>query len=317
MADPNLSELATATLLHRSRKIADNVSHSNALLYQLQEKAEEPIDGGRSIVEELSYAENPTGQFYSGLDVLSVTAGDVLSAAEFSWKQYAVAVVMSGLDELMNSGQSRIFSLLGKRIEVAEATMANNLSTSLDSDGTGSGGKELTGLGAMLDATPATGTYGSIDGALHSFWRNQVNTVAISTTNVGAEMLELYIACSRGADRPNLIMAGSTAYQIFVNSLTPNQRFTDPKLADLGFTNVKFLGAPVVLSGGIGGGCTVTNMQFLNTKYIHWRPHVDRNMVPIGKRRIALNQDAAVEILGFAGNLTCSGRQFQGLLVGA
>lgn len=317
MAVPNISEIATSTLEARSQKAADNVSNSNALLWKLKEKAERPINGGRLIYEPMTFAENATGQFFSGLDVLNVAQNDVLSASEYNWKQYAVAVVMSGLDELMNAGQEQVLDLLATRIEVAEATMANDLSTSLDSDGTGSGGKELTGLGAMLDATPAVGTYGNIDGAAYTVWRNQVNTVSITVDNVLSEMLELWINCSRGIDKPNLIMAGSTAYQVYMGALTPNQRFTDSKMADAGFENVKFHGAPVVLSGGIGGGCTVTNMQFLNTKYIHWRPHARRNMVPIGKKRIAINQDASVEILGFAGNLTCSGRQFQGLLVGA
>src|SRR5512140_227355 len=136
MAVPNISELATATLEARSKDAADNVSNSNALLYQIQKKAEEPIDGGRIMYEELLFAENSTGQFYSGLAVLSVAHNDVLSAAEFNWKQYAVAVVMSGADELMNSGQTQVFNLLAKRITAAEATMANDLSTSLDSDGT-------------------------------------------------------------------------------------------------------------------------------------------------------------------------------------
>lgn len=317
MAVPNISEIATATLEARSGKVADNVSKNNAILYKLQEKAEHAIDGGRLIYEELSFAENTNGQFYSGYDALSVAANDVISAAEFNWKQYAVAVTMSGLEELQNSGEAAVFRLLAKRIEVAESTMANDLAVSLYSDGTGSGGKELTGLAALNSSSPTSGTYGGINRATYTFWRNQVNTVTLTTSNCLAEMLELYVACSRGTDRPNLIMAGNTSYQIFVNSLTPNQRFTDSKLADAGFENVKFHSAPVVLDGGIGGGATATDMHFLNTKFIHWRPHSRRNMVPIGKKRIAVNQDATVEILGFAGNLTCSGAQFQGRLVGA
>jgi hypothetical protein len=317
MAVPNISEIATATLEARSGKVRDNVSKNNAILFKLQEKAEDSVDGGHVIREELSFAENGNGQFYSGYDTLSVAANDVISSAEFNWKQYAVAVVMSGLEELQNSGEAAVFRLLAKRIEVAEATMANDLAVSLYSDGTGSGGKELTGLAALNSSSPTTGTYGGINRANYTFWRNQVNTVTITANNVLSEMLELYIACTRGTDKPNLIMAGSTVYQLFANALTPNQRFTDPKMADAGFEHLKFHGAPVVLDGGIGGACTATDFHFLNTKFIHWRPHSRRNMVPIGKKRVAINQDATVEILGFAGNLTCSGAQFQGRLVGA
>ena len=52
---------------------------------------------------------------------------------------------------------------------------------------------------------------------------------------------------------------------------------------------------------------------FLNTKYLHFRPHSARNFVPLSpNKRYSINQDAEVQILGWAGNLTCSGAQFQG-----
>jgi hypothetical protein len=51
----------------------------------------------------------------------------------------------------------------------------------------------------------------------------------------------------------------------------------------------------------------------LNTKYIHYRPHRDRNMVPLSPgQRYSVNQDASVQIMAWAGNLTASGLQFQG-----
>ena len=56
-------------------------------------------------------------------------------------------------------------------------------------------------------------------------------------------------------------------------------------------------------------------MYFLNCDYLHYRPHTARNMVPLSpNRRYATNQDAEVQIIGWAGNLTCSGRKFQGIL---
>jgi hypothetical protein len=58
----------------------------------------------------------------------------------------------------------------------------------------------------------------------------------------------------------------------------------------------------VVLDGGIysGGdsvnatwaGSAANRMYFLNTNYLFLRPHADRNFVPIGGERQAVNQDA-------------------------
>lgn len=89
-------------------------------------------------------------------------------------------------------------------------------------------------------------------------------------------------------------------------------------MADAGFSTIKYMTADVVLDGGIyngssGSGAPAGTAFFINSDYIHYRPHAQRNMVPLGpNRRYATNQDAEVQILGWAGNLTCSGRMFQG-----
>jgi hypothetical protein len=76
------------------------------------------------------------------------------------------------------------------------------------------------------------------------------------------------------------------------------------------------MNADVLLDGGIGGNATASTAYFLNTKYIFWRPHKARNMVPLSpNKRYALNQDAEATILAWAGNMTTSGAQFQGRLI--
>ena len=51
-----------------------------------------------------------------------------------------------------------------------------------------------------------------------------------------------------------------------------------------------------------------------NTKYIFFRPHRNRNFVPIGDERMSTNQDAIVRLMGWAGNMTASGLRFQGIM---
>ena len=64
----------------------------------------------------MDYAENDTAMWYSGLDLLNVTQQDVLSAAEFDWKQLAVSVIFSGLEQLQNSGKERVIDWLAARV---------------------------------------------------------------------------------------------------------------------------------------------------------------------------------------------------------
>ena len=160
MPSPNLDEIVTTTLRYRSGKLRDNMSKNIALLSRLQDKDNiSPVSGGRSIVEELEYAENSTFMYYSGDETLNVASSDVFTSAEYDWKQAAVAVKINGLELLKNSGKEKVIDLLEARIKNAEKTMLNNLSTGVYSDGTGTGGKQIGGL-QLLVSDAGTGTVG-------------------------------------------------------------------------------------------------------------------------------------------------------------
>ncbi|MFO0269486.1 MAG: phage major capsid protein [Gemmatimonadota bacterium] len=320
-ANPSVSDIIATTIQSRSRSIADNVTKNNALLARLNQRGNvKPFSGGNVILQELSFAENGNAGFYSGYDLLPVAAQDVISAAEFNIKQLACPVVMSGLEMLQNSGREAFIDLLEARINVAEATMANKLAQSVYSDGTGAGGKEITGLNAAVPSSPTSGTYGGIDRATWTFWQSKLydfSAAGITPPATGAQMQTglntLWASLVRASDRPDFIVLDSNYWGIYTASLQAQQRFTDPSTGNLGFPSLKFMDADVVLDGGIGGFCPQNTGFMLNTKYLFLRPHRDRNMVSLSpNKRYAINQDAEVQILAWAGNLTCSGAQFQG-----
>ncbi len=314
MAFPNISDILATTIESRTRQIADNVTKNNAILMKLSQKGKiKTFSGGSKILQELSFAENTNGGWYSGYDILPVGVSDVISAAEYNIKQAAVPVVISGLEMLQNAGREKMIDLLDARLSVAESTLANLISGGLYSDGTGAGGKEIDGLDAAVALDPTTGTYGGIDRATWTFWRNQVAAGTAGT--IQTDMNGLWASQVRGTDRPDLIMCDNTFWEAYMASLQAQQRFTSPETGNLGFPTIKFMDADVCLDGGIGGFCPAGTAFFLNTDYLHYRPHSARNMVPLSpNRRYATNQDAEVQILAWAGNLTTSGAQFQGRL---
>ena len=318
-AFPNVSDIVATTIQSRSQKIADNVTKNNALLARLNERGNvKTISGGNVIFQELSFAENGNAGWYSGYDLLPVAAQDVISAAQYDIKQAACPVVMSGLEMLQNSGREQMIDLMEGRIGVAEATIANLLAGGVYSDGSAAGGKQVTGLDAAVPVTPTTGTYGGIDRATWTFWRSKTTTVgtAVSSSNVQGYLNTMWASLVRGMDRPDLLPMDPIWWGAYAASLQLIQRFAGTETAKLGFPTMKFMDADVVLDGGIGGFCPTKTMFMLNTKYIFWRPHAQRNMVPLSpNKRYAINQDAEVQILGWAGNLTTSGAQFQGRLI--
>lgn len=319
MAFPNVSDIVATTIENRSGTIADNVTKNNAILAQMKRKGRiKTFAGGTKIYQELSFAENGNAGWYSGYDPLPTAAQDVISSAEYPIKQAAVPIVMSGLEMLQNSGKEAIIDLLESRVGVAESTMANLIAQALYSDGTGFGGKQLTGLDAAVPVTPSSGTYGGINRSTWTFWRPITRTAgaAITTSTVGTELNAVWAQLVRGADRPDLIIMGNTWWQTYVASLQAQQRFAGTDSAGLGFPTIKYMDADVVLDGGIGGFALATTTFMLNTKYLHFRPHAQRNMVPLSpNKRYSTNQDAETQILAWAGNLTASGSQFQGRLI--
>ena len=320
----SLTDILATTIESRTKKIQDNVTKNNALLARLSQKGNiKTVSGGSSIFEEISFAENGNGGAYSGYDLLPVNAQDVITAAQFLFKQYAVPVVISGLEQIQNSGKEAMIDLMEARLGVAEGTMANLLSAGIYGDGTGFGGKAITGLDAAvptLATASQTNTYGGINRTTWAFWRTySLGSQALPTaTTVQGVFNTTWSNLVRGSDRPDLIIVDNNYWSAYMASLQAIQRFTSPEAANLGFPSIKFMDADVVLDGGVGGfaytnSTTGGTAYFLNTKYLKWRPHADRNMVPLSpNRRYSVNQDAEVQILAWAGNLTCGGARFQG-----
>lgn len=325
-ANSSITDIIATTIQNRSGALADNLTNNNALLKRLKERGNvRPFSGGNVILEEIMYNDTSTNNAnsYSGYELINISPDSPISAAQYSITQYADAVTMSGLEMLQNSGKEAIIDLLDGRMNVSEARLLNRIAGDIYLDGTGNGGKNITGLAAAV-ADTNTNTYGGIDRSTWTFWKNVSYSgvtnggAAVSAANIQQYMTALAIQLVRGNDKADLIVADNNYYSLYVNSLQAIQRIASADEGAAGFASLKFYGggtsADVVLDGGIGANATANHMWFLNTKYLHLRPHKDRNFVPIGGERQAINQDAIVKLIGWAGNLTCSGAQFQGVL---
>ena len=329
-ANSSISDIIATNIQSRTGELADNVTNNNALLRRLKERGNvKTFSGGSTILQEIAYTDSTTNNTnsYSGYEVLNVSQNSPISAAQFSITQYASAVSISGLEQLQNSGKEAIIELLDGRMAVAEAQLANRIGGDIYLDGTGNAGKNITGLAAAVPDSPSSGTYGGINRATWSFWRpvsysgSSDGGAAVSSSNITGYMDAVAVQLIRGTDKPDLIVADNNYYKLYLQSLQAIQRVTDSgsSMAGAGFASLKYYGAgmssDVVLDGGIGADATANHMWFLNTKYLRFRPHANRNFVPIGGERQAVNQDAIVKLIGWAGNMTCSGSQFQGVLI--
>ncbi|MEY2669185.1 MAG: Myxococcus phage Mx8, partial [Pseudomonadota bacterium] len=129
-ANSSISDLIATGIDSRTGEIANNVEGHNPILASLKAKGRvKTCSGGVSILEELSFQANPNGGAYDAYDPLPMAPADVISAAQYDWKQYAVPVVVSGKEEMQNSGKEALIDLVESRISVAEDTMSNLIET--------------------------------------------------------------------------------------------------------------------------------------------------------------------------------------------
>lgn len=322
MAFPNsvISDLVATTIEMRSRDIADNVlAHNAALRHMKKSGTVETFSGGTEIREHFSFAENGNAGSYSGYDLLPTATQDVLSGASYQIKQYAVPITFSGREMLINSGKEALISLVKERVKVAESTLENTLNRHVYLDGTGNNGLNITGLAAAIPLANTAGTYGGIDRSqtANAFWRNQkfqasVDGTGVATSaNIQSYFNKFWLSLTRQNDKPNVIILGENLYSLYEASLQTYRRIMDVDSADAGYMALEYKGVPVLFET-VASGLNTNTGYFLNTKFLKWRPHADRNFVALDDKQ-SVNQDATVKTLVWAGNITCSGAKFQGV----
>lgn len=313
------TELVATTWRNHSKDVKDNISKNNALYARLMSKGQtRKENGGLTIAQPLDYNANGTYQRYSGYDVLNIQQSDVITAAEFTWKQIALNVVASGLELRINSGDNAIVKLAKARIKNAMRTFKNNFSADIYSDGTLP--NQIGGLQALV-ADAGTGQIGGIDSSTWTFWANAVQSAAApiqgggavtvsATTIESGIMLPLWLNQVRGDDKPDLIVSSNDWFTFYEASQVAIKRYTNAGEADGGFTSLKYKSADVIFDGG--SGIPAAHMYFLNTDYLEMVVHPDADLSVQDDMR-PINQDATVIPILWMGNMVTSNRRLQGV----
>ncbi len=312
----------TSTLRNYRSKLVENLMGHNALYWQLKKRGfvtEE--SGSRSIVQPLMYGQNSTVSSYAGWDLLDVTPQEGITAAEYAWKLIAGTVTISGEEEFKNSGsKTRIFNLLEAKIRQLELSMQLQMNIQLFSDGSGNGGKDITGLLAAVEDGGSWSTYGGIDGSVtaNAWWRNAYidfntsytswSTAAGKSVKGLAAMRNMYNTISLGNSKPTLIVTNQNWFEQYEGDIEGDKlRLTSTELADAGFQNLTFKSCPMIFDEDL----QANTMLFLNSDFMKFVIGKGRNFVntPFVKPQ---NQDAKVSQVLFAGQLTLSKRDQHG-----
>lgn len=282
----------------------DNIFKDSAFLAALRDMgAVQFQNGGERIRAPLMYEGNTTIKSYSGEEVLDTTLQDGLTTAFYEWRQVGGTIGITRKEERQNSGEAAILALLEAKIKQAEMQIRETLNSQLlagtISSATfvpGNSAKDLNPLGYFLRKANATdpttgGNVGNIAGATYSWWRHKTAVLDSGTADTGnafalnvssyaglkVALRRLYNHCSRGSGgSPNLGVADQVTFETYENALDTQVRYTNTRLADMGFDNIKLRGATLIwdevvpdIDQGIAAGASgFTGTVFLlNTNF--------------------------------------------------
>jgi hypothetical protein len=317
-ANSTFTELVTTTHRKHKKGIKDDLTNRNALLKFMYKKGNyRTEDGGLTIVEPLDYAANSTYQRYSDWDVLNISASDVLSAAEYQWKQIAIHVVASGRELRINSGSTQLEKLVAARMKNAYRTFDNNFSSDLYSAGSLS--NQIGGLQAII-ADASGGTIGGISSSTWTFWERSLFDCSANSVTSGANTIEnsmllpLWLEVDRGmGDSPDLIVMDSIYYKYFEASQTSLKRYASAENLQAGIVGLQYKTATVIYDT-TATGIPASHAYLINTNYLKLVTHQDADLDEMEKKE-PVNQDGEVVPILWMGNLTCSNRKLQGVII--
>tara|TARA_A100001037_G_C15063667_1_gene595991 strand:+ start:24 stop:1010 length:987 start_codon:yes stop_codon:yes gene_type:complete len=322
----NFDEILSTTLKNYIPRLTDNIFSARPLFYALTNgQTMRTVSGGAKIVVPIIYGTNSTADHYAGTETIATTAQTGISAAEYSWGQYAATVTINGLEEAQNNGEAQIIDLLEGKIFQTQETIIENMNTMFYADGpTAAGTANATrwnGLEQIVDGSTAVGNaLGGIDPnvAGDEWWASQETASGGVAALTVAMMATMYNDCSNGNDQPTIIITSQQGYEKYESLLTSQIRYTDTDMADAGFQNLMFKGAPITFDGAISTGTVAAGSQpmyFLNTKYLQLVRHSDVwfKATPFVR---PIDKDAVFSQILAYGQLTCSNRARQGVLTG-
>lgn len=301
----NFDTLITTTLDKVRPVLTDQISNENVLTAWLNMKSRVTLDGGTVIRRPLLFAFNDTVSSYSGYDLIDTTPQEGLGWAEWAWKQHAGSVVISGEEVKKNSGSAQLINLLQAKIDQLKLSIADDMNAMLWATSVGNGGKDFDSIPTIVKES---GTVGNVDPSTYTWWVSQVDASVDLTDPAGVTDMNAMVNTIRTArSKVDIEITTQAIYQAYEALALPNIRFTNTRLADLGFEAIAHKTAELAFDPD----CPSGTMYFLNSDRLEFVQHRDSWLTPTEFVR-PYNQDAKVALILSMGNLITDSRRSHG-----
>lgn len=228
----------------------------------------------------IKYAKNTSGQSFSGYDTFAIQAQNTRVNMQYFAGFYRINVSLP-LDEISVNANSddQIINLIDVEVKSSAQDMADDIGTIFYGDGTGNGGKDFLGLGAIVDDGSTVTTIGNLSRSTYTTLQGTVT--ASGGTLTLAKMSTLYNSISSGSVTPTLGLVTESVYSLYESLLQSQERIVKDvpmmkgkvkgglnagtgMIGGTGFTGLFYKNFPILADEK----CTSGAMIFLNEDYL-------------------------------------------------
>lgn len=228
---------------------------------------------------------------------------DTRTAATLEMAFYRGQAMITWKERAQNMGVAQIVDLLKDKYKEMQEEIYHQFATDLYTYN--SSGLAIQPLSYVVDSTQ---TYGGIAAADASTWVSWRDASTTALTLYGAGSLSYYVnRASFGTDSPSLQLTTKDLYSKFMSLFEGQKIYSDNRLADAGFDNIKFMGAPIVADAY----CPVSTWYGIDMSQLEFRVHNDYDFKTTEWFDLpqAGHPDSMAKVMSWAGNLKVYSRR--------
>lgn len=259
---------------------------------------------GVTVTQPITIANSATGGSFDGLDQFDTSATNNTRVLTWYVKAYEQSVVVPGIEKAVNgNSEKQVLSLVATRMDEAKNSLSNSLGDLLYGYGTG---KDIEGLGLILDNGTATSSYGGIT-------RADLPAVNADVTAAGSGTLTLDLvsaefdnvsAAGSGQEAPTIALTTKAIWSMFEKLLNGKLQMQYTATSITGYNRVSGktpIGVSVPasqLKGALGvdsisyrgknvvadDKCPTGRFAWLNENYIEFRRLLSSDLKSVSSR---------------------------------
>ena len=203
------------------------------------------VPGGAALTPVLDYRANAGADFLAtDVTATSIAKTDVITMASYGWATLVVPANWTLTDEALNSDPNQ-------KVDLIQTIVDNALTSHDETIEAGFFAATVTdGFNTLneLYTADGTGTVGTINAAVETWWKNKFGAGADAT--LIADLTKAWNSVMRGSSgkRPNVVVCGPMTAAQLEGKIQPLQRYIDVSTGKIAFKALEFKTAPVLFS---------------------------------------------------------------------